>query len=105
MNIQFMTNENNGIPTGTKNWKGEENYRYIPDFTELLKNATCGEEIEAIEQCRACIDSGLLYGFTFSIVFTAKYMGKWQVMQHPWYYGASKEQMAKEIENMVNEMI
>lgn len=113
MNIQFMTSEGNGIPTGEKNYRGEPRYRYIPNYDLMIANATCEEEIEAIRQCREIL-SRHNEGFAFEIVFTAiansidpktcKMTKKWQVLQHPWYEYAdtgiklSKEEMLERIE-------
>lgn len=118
MNIQFMT-EKNGIPTGEFDWLGRERLKYVPDFEELVKNASCEEEIEAIRECEERIHDKFFDGFAFSIVYTDyaktlyldKQTGKtemgykWQVMQHPWYEEedgrkVSKERMLEDIEAM-----
>lgn len=114
MNIQFMTAEKNGIPTGEKDWRGEERYKYIPDFKELISNASCEEEVEAICKVREMIQKKLFDGFTFEIVFTAYrdewdftegHTGRktWQLLQHPWYRSEdgvykTKEEMLEDIE-------
>lgn len=109
MNIQFMTAEKNGVPTGEKDWRGEPRYRYTPDYAEMISHASCEEEIEAIKEAERVMKNG---GFTFEIVFTAKALSidphtyeskiKWQVLQHPWYRNngiyTSKEEMLKDIE-------
>lgn len=120
MNIQFMTKEANGIPTGEFNWKGEENFLYVPNFEELVKNASCEEEIEAIRKAEEMLKDGRVFkGFTFQIVYMSyekslkqdfktgkcEWVMKWQMMQHPWYRTLdgvykSKEEMIEEIEKM-----
>ena len=107
MNIQFMTAKENGIPTGETNWKGEPRYRYIPNFGKMIENATCDEEIEAIENVREMIERRVFDGFAFEVVYTAvadhcdfntgKFSKTWQVLQHPWYDGKSEEEMLEEI--------
>lgn len=114
MNIQFMTAEANGIPTGSKDWRGRPTYKYIPNFTLMLKNAKCEEERKAIEETRDFIESGVYDGFTFEIVYTAKALSvdpytcehsyKWQMLQHPWHEDGwtgekvSKTEMLKNIQ-------
>lgn len=94
MNIQFMTVEKNGIPTGEANWKGEPQYTYMPNWADMIANASCEEEAEEIREAEKVIErTGR--GFAFEIVFTAyldafdskamKHYKKWQVLQHPWY--------------------
>lgn len=121
INIQFMTKEENEIPTGKFNWKGEEEFVYVPNFNELVKNASCEEEIKAIREIEERITSGksIFKGFTFEIVYMVydkalvynketkkqEWVMKWQMMQHPWirtFEGVynSKEQMIEEIEAM-----
>lgn len=113
MNIQFMTKEN--AITVKDNLTGEDKLVYIPNFEELIANASCEEEIEAIREVeeRMNSDKWFLKGFTFEIVytkyektydpFTHKWGMKWQIMQHPWYrtYEGvyhTKEQMIEIIE-------
>ena len=114
MNIQFMTAERNGIPTGEKNWNGEPKYKYIPDYDDMIANASCKEEAEAINEARKTMER-FGEGFAFEIVYTAIaphvdfYTGersdRWEVLQHPWYRTEngyySKESMIKDIEEMM----
>ena len=123
MNIQFMTKEENGIPTGEFKWNGEERCVYVPNFDELVKNASCEEEIKAIREIEKRMTSGnpIHKGFAFQIVFMAyaksleynketrkqEWVMKWQMMQHPWYESLdgvkhTKEQMIEEIEAVYN---
>ena len=94
MNIQFMTAEKNGIPTGMNNWRGAPEYKYMPDFDAMIANASCEDEVEAIRETEALMkkwDSA----FTFEIVYMAYKPAwnprkgfterKWQMYQHPWY--------------------
>ena len=97
MNIQFMTAERNGIPTGEVDWKGEPQYRYIPDFDEMIAGASCEEEADAIREVRDMVNDPkhIFDGFTFEIVFMESgpewdsrkrcTVRKWQMLQHPWY--------------------
>ncbi|MBQ1569901.1 MAG: hypothetical protein IIZ78_02160 [Clostridiales bacterium] len=90
MNIQFMTMRNNGIPTGRVDWRGNPVYKYLPNYDEMLKNASCEEERECILSAKDLTDSKLLEGFNFEIVYTAYTSDgygkkKWQFLQHPWY--------------------
>ena len=117
MNIQFMTKENNGVPSGEYDWKNEEKYVYVPNFDEMIKNASCEEEVKAIEDVRDMIVNKKIFnGFTFQIVFTIytfvhdyetnKYEKQWTVYQHPWYESlngvkVSKEEMTREIEQII----
>lgn len=119
MNIQFMTKEN--AVTVKDSWTGEETFVYVPNFDELVKNASCEDEIKAIREIEARMKSGksIHKGFTFQIVFMCyakalvlnketmkqEWVMKWQMMQHPWYetvYGVkdTKEQMIEKIEEM-----
>lgn len=107
MNIQFMTKEKNGIPTGEYDRSGKQIYLYMPDIEEMVANASCKEEIIAIENMQNFFDAGLFNGFSFEIVYTDidrhinpctdESSWTWQVLQHPWYEGWSKEDMIKEI--------
>lgn len=111
MNIQFMTAERNGTPTGETNWNGEPRYTYKPDYDAMLANATCEEEAEAIRSAEEVMNK-YNSGFTFEIVFTAialsvdpytcEHTMKWQVLQHPWHREngkkVSQEAMLKKIE-------
>lgn len=109
-----MTVEKNGIQTGEYEWNGNPKYRFIPDYEELLANATCEEEAEAIREAERIMTEG----FTFEIVFTMRAMSydfrtgkgqmKWQVMQHPWYRSYdgvydSKETMIRQINELAEE--
>ena len=112
MNIQFMTADTNGIATGEKRWNGQPEYKYIPNYDLMIANASCEEEVEAIQKIRElCKD-----GFAFEIVFTiyAKCLNPrtlewehgWTIYQHPWYedeFGnkVSKEEMLKDIEDTI----
>lgn len=115
LNIQFMTKEN--AITVKDNWSGEDKLVYIPNFDELVKNASCEEEIKAIRDIERRIKEGkLFHGFAFEIVYMRyekalvynketkkqEWVMKWQMMQHPWirtlegvYH--TKEQMIEEI--------
>lgn len=113
MNIQFMTKENNGVPTGEFDWTGEERCKFIPDFDEMVKNASCEEEAEAVKKVQTMLNDGIFDGFTFEIVymayakkvdfFTGETKMEWQMMQHPWYRNAedgtqwTKEEMMDDI--------
>lgn len=111
MNIQFMTAERNGIPTGITNYRGEPGYTYEPDYDAMLANATCEEEAEAIRRAKRVMNRQK-GGFAFEIVFTAialsvdpytcEHTMKWQVLQHPWHREngkrVSREVMQKIIE-------
>lgn len=113
MNIQFMTIKDNGIPTGEFNWKGEPQYRYIPDWDKLIEHASCEEEIEAIKKAKELCEKTSFEGFTFEIVFTAiadyvdfntgKFSKKWQILQHPWYTDKTKEEMLEDIKLVIEE--
>lgn len=95
MNIQFMTKEN--AITVKDDWTGQETIVYVPNFEDLIANASCEEEIEAIKETEKRMKSGkgFFRGFAFEIVytkyaktlnpFTHKWEMKWQIMQHPWY--------------------
>ena len=121
MNIQFMTKEN--AVTVKDGWTGKDTFVYVPNFDELVKNASCEEEIKAIRETEARVNSGksIFKGFTFQIVYMAyaktleynketkkqEWVMKWQMMQHPWHetvYGVkdTKEQMIAKIEAMYN---
>lgn len=94
MNIQFMTAEKNGIPTGETDWKGNPQYRYMPDFEQMIANASCEEEAEAIRETERLLKKWDT-AFTFEIVYTVNKPAwnptkgfaenKWQMYQHPWY--------------------
>lgn len=118
MNIQFMTAEKNGIPTGETNWKGEVKYTYMPNWAEMIENASCEEEADAIREAEKVI-TRTNRGFAFEIVFTTygrtfdsrtgKHINKWQVLQYPWYRTFegvydTKEQMMERI-NELNKAI
>ena len=121
MNIQFMGKEN--AVTVKDSWTGEDKFVYVPNFDELVKNASCEEEIKSIRETEERMNSGKSYfkGFTFQIVYMSyeralvydketkkqEWVMKWQMMQHPWYesvYGVkdTKEQMIEKIEAMYN---
>ena len=113
MNIQFMTKENNGVYV-KDNWTGRPTLNFIPDFDEMIKNASCEEEADKIREIKERHENnkdGLFSGFAFPIVYmTYKkewdcfkgWTGKktWQMMQHPWYHGCTKEEMLQEILEM-----
>ena len=115
VNIQFMKEEN--AVKVKDSWSGKDKLLYVPDFDELVKNASCEEEIAAIRDVEERIKKGFFKGFPFQIVYMSyekafvynretgkqEWVMKWQMMQHPWsqsYYGVkeSKERMIKEIE-------
>lgn len=117
MNIQFMTKAN--AITVKDGWTGENKTAYVPNFDELVKNASCEEEVQAIRETEVRMTSGksIFKGFAFPIVYMAyadtlvfdretrkqRWEKKWQMMQHPWYetvYGVkdSKEAMIAVIE-------
>ena len=114
MNIQFMTKEN--AITVKDNWTGEDRIVYVPNFEELIANASCAEEIAAIKEAEKKVKSDKgFFGFTFEIVymkyektlnpFTSKWEMKWQMMQHPWFRTHegvyhTKEQMIEIIEDL-----
>ena len=119
MNIQFMTKEN--AITVKDSWTGEDKLVYIPNFDELVKNASCEEEIKAIREIEERMKSGntVFQGFAFEIVYMVyekalvmnwetmkqEWKMKWQMMQHPWirtFDGVydTKEQMIEKIERM-----
>ena len=121
MNIQFMTKEN--AVTVKDGWTGKDKLVYVPNFDELVKNASCEEEIKAIREIEERMKSrkGSLKGFAFPIVYMSyekalvydketkkqEWVTKWQMMQHPWHetvYGVkdTKEQMIAKIEAMYN---
>lgn len=122
MNIQFMTKEN--AITVKDNWTGEDKLVYIPNFDELVKNASCEEEIKAIREIEERMKSGnaVFQGFAFEIVYMVytkalvwdsetkkqEWKMKWQMMQHPWirtFDGVynTKEQMIEEIERILEQ--
>ena len=118
MNIQFMTKEKNGVPTGKIDWRGEEVFKFVPDFEEMIKNASCEEEAKAIRDTQEWLNKGIFDGFTFEIVFmayardidfeTGASTMKWQMMQHPWYrseFGVyeTKERMMDDIARVIEE--
>lgn len=111
MNIQFMTEEN-AIHI-------KDTVRYVPNFEEMIKNASCDEEIEVIKYAEERIKKNGFYGFVFKIVYMSyekalvynretkkqEWVMKWQMMQYPWIKSGdgvyrSKEQMIQEIEAM-----
>lgn len=118
MNIQFMGKEN--AITVKDGWTSGDALVYIPNFDELVKNASCEEEIKAIREIEERINAKKTFrGFTFPIVYMSyekalvlnketmkqEWVVKWQMMQHPWFetvYGVkdSKEQMIEKIEAM-----
>lgn len=117
-NIQFMTKEN--AITVKDSWTGKDVLRYIPNFDELVKNASCEEEVEAIREIEERFNKNPeMYAFVFEIVYMSyekalvmnwetkkqEWVMKWQMMQHPWYRTednvyATKEEMIEEIERM-----
>ena len=119
MNIQFMTEKNAKIIKDS--WTGEDKTVYIPDFEELVKNASCQEEIDAIRETEAMLNNEKSYfeGFLFQIVYMVyakaleydskthkrEWVEKWQMYQHLWirsYNGVykTKEEMIHQIEMM-----
>lgn len=123
LNIQFMTKEN--AVTVKDNWTGEDKVVYLPNFDELIKNASCEEEIEMLKEAKARYASGnsLFNGFAFEIVYTAyakalvwdretkkqEWTMKWQIMQCPWYRTfdgvyATKEEMLAKIESQLGNL-
>ena len=119
LNIQFMTKEN--AITVKDNWTREETEVYVPNFNDLVANASCAEEIEAIREIEKRMNSetSIFKGFVFEIVYMVyekalvynketkkqEWVMKWQMMQHPWertWDGkyATKEEMIEEIESM-----
>lgn len=117
MNIQFMKEEN--AVKVKDSWSGKDTLAYVPDFDELVKNASCEEEIAAIRDVEERMKSrkSLFKGFAFQIVYMSyeealvynretgkqEWVMKWQMMQHPWYQSYdgvkdSKERMIEEIE-------
>lgn len=119
LNIQFMTEEN--AITVKDNWTRKDTLVYVPNFDELVKNASCEEEIKAIREVEERMKSGksICKGFAFEIVYMVyekalvmnwetkkqEWVMKWQMMQHPWirtWDGVynTKEQMIEEIERM-----
>lgn len=119
-NIQFMTEEN--AITVKDSWTGKDTLVYVPNFEELINNASCEEEVKAIKETEERIKEGKVFkGFTFQIVYTSyekalvynketkkqEWVMKWQIMQYPWirtdngiYH--TKEQMIQKIEAMYN---
>ena len=121
MNIQFMTKEN--AITVKDGWTGKDTFAYVPNFDELVKNASCEDEIKAIRDTekRMKSENSIMKGFTFPIVYMShekalvlnketkkqEWVMKWQMMQFPWHetvYGVkdSKEQMIAKIEAVAN---
>lgn len=119
MNIQFMTEKNAKIIKDP--WTGEDKTVYVPDFEELVKNASCQEEIDAIRETEAMLNNekSCFKGFFFQIVHMVyakvleydsrthkqEWVEKWQMYQHPWirdYNGVykTKEEMIHQIETM-----
>ena len=118
MNIQFMTKEN--AITVKDSWTGKDVPAYVPNFDELVKNASCEEEVKAIREIEDRFNKNpKTSAFAFEIVYMVyekalvmnretkkqEWVKKWQMMQHPWIRTvdgvyASKEEMIKRIENM-----
>lgn len=116
-NIQFTTKEN--AITVKDNWTGKDTLMYVPNFDELIRNASCEEEIKAIKEVEERIKSNKFKGFTFQIVYMSyekaldynretkkqEWVMKWQMMQYPWIRTEdgiynTKEQMIQKIEAM-----
>lgn len=116
MNIQFMTKEN--AVTVKDTWTGEDKLVYVPNFDELVKNASCEEEVKAIRETEERMKSykSIWQGFAFEIVFMSyeralvlnpetmkqEWTTKWQMMQFPWYRDCkgvyhTKEEMIAEV--------
>jgi hypothetical protein len=114
-----MTKEN--AITVKDSWTGKDTQVYVPNFDELVKNASCEEEIKAIREIEERMKSrkSIYKGFAFEIVYMSyekafvynretkkqEWVMKWQMMQHPWIRTwdgvyATKEEMIKEIEEM-----
>ena len=95
--------------------------RQVPDFEELVRNASCQEEIDAIREIEATLNNkkSCFKGFFFQIVYMVytkalvynskthkqEWVEKWQMCQHPWirsYDGVyrAKEEMIHQIETM-----
>ena len=55
MNIQFMTEKNAKIIKDS--WTREDKTVHVPDFEELVKNASCQEEIDAIRETEAMLNN------------------------------------------------
>ena len=117
-NITFMTPEKNGIPTGEKEWDGTPKMVYLPDFEEMLDNATCEGEVQGIKEVMDMVQKGIFDGFAFEVVFMVyaehwncldgKFDGmKWQMYQHPWYVRnrthVSKEEIIADINKMAEQ--
>lgn len=119
MNIQFMTEKNAKIIKDP--WTGEDKTVYVPDFEELVRNASCQEEIDVIRETEATLNNkkSCFKGFFFQIVYMVyakalvynsktrkqEWVEKWQMCQHPWirsYDGVykAKEEMIHQIETM-----
>lgn len=116
-NIQFMTKEN--AITVKDTWTGKDTLAYVPNFDELVENASCEEEIEAIREIESRMKNDKSYAFAFEIVYMVyhqalvynhetgkqEWVMKWQMMQHPWIRTwdgiyTTKEQMVQDIEAM-----
>ena len=99
MNIQFMSR--------TKEVKdpltGDITIVYIPDFDELISNASCKEEVDMLEEVRGYINNERhpFKGFTFQICYTCKVRNLesevecWKLYQTPWVECNGKK-MSKE---------
>ena len=118
MNIQFMTKEN--AITIKDSWTGKDKLGYIPNFEELVKNASCEEEIEAIREIEERFNRNpKSYALPFEICYMVytkslvmnwetkkqEWKMKWSLMQHPWIRTidgvyATQEEMIEEIERM-----
>jgi hypothetical protein len=110
-----MTKEN--AVTVKDTWTGEDKLVYVPNFDELVKNASCEEEVNAIRETEERMKSykSIWQGFAFEIVFMSyeralglnpetmkqEWTTKWQMMQFPWYrdgkgvYHTKEEMMAE----------
>lgn len=117
MNIQFMTRENNEVRK-VKDVFGNEREAFVPNYDELIKNASCEEEVEMLENAKKRNEA-----FAYEIVHTIytrvlkydfntgkQYFTKeWTLYQHPWYCSyegvyKTKEEMIENIENTTREM-
>lgn len=77
INYQIM-NESQLVEV--KGWYGEVDKKYLPNYDELIKNATCEEEAAKWEECKESNST-----FTFQVVYATKQKcGHWEVFQSPY---------------------
>ena len=56
--------------------------KYIPNWEMLLAAASCQEEVEYIRKVRVNIESGVMDGFTWNLVYLTKQAcGHWEIFQ------------------------